>query len=66
LAEESTSRQYRDGRRLSREAGRLSAQVRLVVQVAAESGEDIPAEVTGALLTIDRWARDHAAPPQQH
>jgi hypothetical protein len=46
----------------AREVGRLSAQVSLVIPAAMEEREDVPAEVTGALLVIDRWARGLASP----
>jgi hypothetical protein len=41
------------------ESARLVAQANQAVLAAVQAGEDLPREITGALLTLSAWARRH-------
>jgi hypothetical protein len=50
-------------RRAVQAADRLRAQLQTTTQAAVEAGEDVPAEVSEAMLVLERWARKIARLP---
>jgi hypothetical protein len=51
-------------RRRAVQAGdRLRAQLQATMQAVVEAGDDVPAEVSEALLVVERWAREIAQLP---
>jgi len=53
-------------RRAVQAADRLRGQLQATMQAAVEAGDDVPAEVSEAMLVLERWAREIAQlPPAQ-